>query len=373
MAENMQSVEYVQVIGFTIGGEQFAIDISNVHEINRFEEIKKIPELSTHILGIIDLRGIVIPVISLADIIGLQSGEISKDTRIIICEIQSNKVGILVDSVSEVINIPVTDINPPPPVIKSCNVEYIKGLFKNNNEFVLLLDTNKLSRILLPEELIASCEQLNTDNLADNSMDNNAIPQKFNEDLEKIVKITKAMSEGDFHQNIEDNLYGQLGEVAKYINRALKKLQNVEPDIECASNNIPKASMQLSEITKFSEEATHKIMAQIEKVLENHNIVAERIKDITDSEIIDEIKDIIMKNKEMLMDVFTNLSFQDLMGQKIKKIIEIIQEVEKQILEIIITFGLKDKESPERIKEIAENPDLNQDIVDNLLKEFGFD
>ncbi|MBI5407117.1 MAG: chemotaxis protein CheW [Nitrospirae bacterium] len=73
----------LQLIGFTVGEERFAINISEVHEINRFEHINRIPDLPDPILGVIDLRGVVIPVINLAEKLGISSQGVTKDTRII--------------------------------------------------------------------------------------------------------------------------------------------------------------------------------------------------------------------------------------------------------------------------------------------------
>lgn len=361
--------DQLQLIGFTIDSECFAMEIKNVYEINRFEEIKKIPELPEHVLGIIDLRGMVIPVVNLAERIRLKNRDVTKDTRIIISEINGQKMGILVDSVSEVMRVPGKDIELPPEIIKNLSAEYIQGIFRNNGNFTIILDMERLFSNM--KSLSISTKQLSDGN---DKKDESSVYNRINEGIEKIVEVTRAMSEGDFHQSIEDNLYGQLGEIAKYINGALKKIQKVEPQIKLASNNIPRASMELSEITKFTEEATHNIMNQVEQVLENHNAIICRLNDMKDPENeIEEIKRTIEKDKEVLMDIFTGLSFQDLIGQKIKKIIEVIEEVEKRLLQLIITFGLKNEKGEDRMKDISDHPELNQELVDNILKEFGFD
>jgi len=76
--------QVLQLIGFTVGEERFAIDISEVHEINRFEHINRIPDLPDHVLGVIDLRGIVIPVINLAEKLGIKYQRDSLGYRILV-------------------------------------------------------------------------------------------------------------------------------------------------------------------------------------------------------------------------------------------------------------------------------------------------
>ena len=87
-----------------------------------------------------------------------------------------------------------------------------------------------------------------------------------------------------------------------------------------------------------------------------------------------EVKQVVSENKEILMDIITGLSFQDLTGQKIKVIVGLIEEVEKRLLQLIVTFGLKSKDANEgndTLKEFSDKPTLKQDVVDNILKEFS--
>jgi len=90
----------------------------------------------------------------------------------------------------------------------------------------------------------------------------------------------------------------------------------------------------------------------------------------------EEIRHIVTENKETLLDIITGLSFQDLTGQKIKTIVTLIEEVEKRILHLIVTFGLKSKETvrdDSLVKEFSGKDVIKQDLVDNILKEFGFE
>ncbi len=371
--------QVLQLIGFTVGEERFAIDISEVHEINRFEHINRIPDLPDHVLGVIDLRGIVIPVINLAEKLGITSLGVTKDTRIIIVGFNGDKIGILVDSVSEVLRVSNSSLEKPPSIIQRVNVKYMCGIIRNNNQLIVVLDFLRLfedySPVQTRESLINSGE-----NIAPVEGDRRSQNDNNSEAINQIVEVTKAMSEGDFHHEIDGELFGQIGELAKYINATIKKLQTVEPNIALATAKIPAASLQLSEITKATEEATHNVMGQVECVLDNQDLLLHHIeaieKGVDLTKEIGELKQITADNKEILLDIITGLSFQDLTGQKMKTIISLIEEIEKRIIHLIVTFGLKSKTGIEEnspLKGFTDNTKIEQDLVDTILREFGFE
>ena len=371
--------EVLQLIGFTVGEERFAIDISEVHEINRFEHINRIPDLPDHVLGVIDLRGVVIPVINLAEKLGISSQGITKDTRIIIVGFNGDKIGILVDSVSEVLRVSNDSLEKPPSIIQRVNSEYICGIIRNSNQLIVVLDFLRLFKDYSPsltrEDLINSEE-----NIAPVQEDGRNQEDNNSDAINQIVEVTRAMSEGDFHHEIDGNLYGQIGELAKYINATVKKLQAVEPNITSASDKIPAASLQLSEITKATEEATHSVMGQVERALDNQDLLLYHIeaieKGVDLTKEVGELKQITADNKEILLDIITGLSFQDLTGQKIKTIISLIEEIEKRIIHLIVTFGLKSRTGIEEnipLKGFTDNTKIEQGLVDTILKEFGFE
>lgn len=373
MEEQILSDEVLQLVGFTVGEEKFAIDISEVHEINRFEQISRIPDLPDHVMGVIDLRGMVIPVINLAEKLGIQNQDVTKDTRIIVIGLNGDKTGILVDSVSEVIRVSMNNLDRPPSIIQNVNSEYIRGILRKNDQLIVVLDFLRLFKDFNP---------MTTKEYSNNSRGHQVASPEVDTDngMGKIVEVVKAMSEGDFHHEIDGELYGQIGEIARYINATIKKLQTVEPNISHASDKIPKASVQLSEITKITEEATHEVMSQVERVLDSQDLMLQYLETIGKGEDITKtanaMRDMVNENKETLLDIITGLSFQDLTGQKIKAIITLIEEVERRILHLIVTFGLRSKETVKDdnpLKDLSGGTELKQDLVDNILKDFGFE
>ncbi|MFO7818425.1 MAG: chemotaxis protein CheW [Thermodesulfobacteriota bacterium] len=136
--------ELLQLVTFSIGEEEFGVEILKVQEINRMMEITRVPKAPDFVEGVINLRGRVIPVIDLRKRFGLQSRVHDKDTRIIVIEINKMIVGFVVDAVSEVLRIPADTVEPPPPVVAGLDSEYISGVGKLEDRLLILLDLDSL-------------------------------------------------------------------------------------------------------------------------------------------------------------------------------------------------------------------------------------
>jgi len=144
-----QDAELMQLVTFSIGEEEFGVDILKVQEIIRMMEITKVPRAPEFVEGVINLRGKVIPIIDLRRRFGLLARGHDKNTRIIVIEINNMIVGFVVDSVSEVLRIPFSTVEPPPPVVSGTESEYISGVGKLEDRLLILLD---LDRLLSHEE-----------------------------------------------------------------------------------------------------------------------------------------------------------------------------------------------------------------------------
>ncbi len=136
--------ELLQLVTFSIGVEEFGVDILKVQEIIRTMEITKVPRAQDFVEGVINLRGKVIPIIDLRRRFGLDSKGHDKHTRIIVIEINNMIVGFVVDSVSEVLRVPAGTVEPPPPVVAGVESEYISGVGKLQDRLLILLDLDKL-------------------------------------------------------------------------------------------------------------------------------------------------------------------------------------------------------------------------------------
>lgn len=152
MEDKAHDRELLQLVTFTAAGEKFGVDIARVQEIIRTVEITKVPSAPFFCEGIISLRGKVIPIISLRRRFGKPDKQKDSATRIIVVEIHKRVVGFVVDAVSEVLRIPASTVEPPPPVTAGIEAEYIAGVGKLEDRLLILLELEKL---LACEELAA--------------------------------------------------------------------------------------------------------------------------------------------------------------------------------------------------------------------------
>lgn len=133
-----------ELVTFKVAEEEFAVDILAVQEIIRMIEITRIPKTPDFVEGVINLRGKVIPVIDFRKRFHIQGKEEEKDTRIIVTNIKGKTLGFIVDSVSEVLRIPVSSIEPPPPIVAGIESEYINGVGKLDDRLLILINLDKL-------------------------------------------------------------------------------------------------------------------------------------------------------------------------------------------------------------------------------------
>ena len=136
--------EIVQLVTFRLGNEEFALDILKVQEINRIVDITRVPKAPDFVEGVINLRGRVIPIVDIRKKFHLKMKETTKETRIIVVNIMNKTIGLIVDSVSEVLRIDSGIIQPPPPLIAGLDSDYIKGVGKLDDRLIILLDIDKI-------------------------------------------------------------------------------------------------------------------------------------------------------------------------------------------------------------------------------------
>ena len=142
--QKKQDAELMQLVTFSIGEEEFGVDILKVQEIIRMMEITRVPRAPEFVEGVINLRGKVIPIIDLRRRFGLEARSHDKNTRIIVIEINGMIVGFVVDSVSEVLRIPASTVEPPPSIMSGIESEYISGVGKLEDRLLIMLDLDKL-------------------------------------------------------------------------------------------------------------------------------------------------------------------------------------------------------------------------------------
>ncbi|WP_292463889.1 chemotaxis protein CheW [Methanolobus sp.] len=143
--QESSSNDMLQLVVFSLGTEEFSVDIMKVQEIIRLPEITRIPKSPDYIKGVINLRGKIIVVMDLDKRFGLPSKEITEESRIIVADVEGTIVGMVVDSVSEVIRLLASSVDPTPEVIsRSINAEYLKGVGKLDDRLLILLNLENI-------------------------------------------------------------------------------------------------------------------------------------------------------------------------------------------------------------------------------------
>ena len=131
-------------VTYRLADEIYGINVMQVQEVLRMSEIAPVPGAPSCVLGIINLRGNVVTVVDARELFGLSRSDATDQTRIMIVEIKKLIVGLLVDSVAEVVNIQNSDIDSAPNIGTDENARYIQGVFSKKNEILILVDLNRL-------------------------------------------------------------------------------------------------------------------------------------------------------------------------------------------------------------------------------------
>lgn len=137
-----------QVLTFTLGEETYGVDILRVQEIRGWSPVTRIPQAPPHVLGVLNLRGSIVPIVDLRMRFNLQRAEYTALTVIIVLSVESPQgrrdFGLVVDGVSDVIDVPAGDVKPAPDLGRQVSTEFIAGLAAVAGRMVMLLDIDQL-------------------------------------------------------------------------------------------------------------------------------------------------------------------------------------------------------------------------------------
>ena len=139
-----------QVVNFKIGKESFGVAIDDVQEIVRVPEITMVPETPSFVEGVINLRGKIVTVVDLSKRLKIEAAPRAKSSRVLIVEVDNKSIGLLVDSVNAILQIPQEAVEPTPDIVTPIGADYIFGIGKLKDKLIILLD---LKNILRPEEI----------------------------------------------------------------------------------------------------------------------------------------------------------------------------------------------------------------------------
>jgi purine-binding chemotaxis protein CheW len=136
--------EQLELISFQLAQESYAIRLTLVQQIIKMREITPVPRAPEYILGVISLRGVIIPVFDLRRRLGLARREHTRETRIIVVREGAKSIGLIVDRVRQVVRIPAAGIEPPPPILGGLEAEYLEGIGRSEGRMLILLHLEKV-------------------------------------------------------------------------------------------------------------------------------------------------------------------------------------------------------------------------------------
>ena len=145
----------LHIVGFQIGRETYGVPITSLHEIVRVPEITAVPDAPEYLEGVINLRGKIVSVMDLRKRFGEKGASLKKRNRILVVEHSGRLAGLIVDSATEVLKIPIQDVEPPPAAFQEGGLNCVTGLGKVDGRLVVLLD---MSKLLAPESLQVKSE-----------------------------------------------------------------------------------------------------------------------------------------------------------------------------------------------------------------------
>lgn len=134
----------MQLVSFKLGNELYGIEITKIREIILVGEITQVPETPHYIKGLINLRSSVIPVIDLRARFSLPEADLGEESRIMVLNVGNRTIGIVVDSVNEVLRVAQDQVSPAPPTVASLGNQYMTGLVRLDQQLLILLDVDQL-------------------------------------------------------------------------------------------------------------------------------------------------------------------------------------------------------------------------------------
>ena len=203
----------------------------------------------------------------------------------------------------------------------------------------------------------------------------------------------RARHHGEDGEESQVQLYAELGDLARFIDTTMRTLSRFSAPVSSTTEQLPQALTHLTDLRLLTEQGTHEVMKQVEAIQDSRVETAAALKALAQAvgsgrtaasmeQQVRSIADALEADDKRLIDIMTALSFQDLVAQRVNKLAAIIDEVEHKLLELVVVFGPFQKQAtkPDQGKaadmlkqlEAAKSTAINQDLADEILKQFGF-
>ncbi|GAB7388239.1 chemotaxis protein CheW [Bacillaceae bacterium] len=148
--ETKKTTSEIKVIVFRLKDEEYGVEVNQVKSIERLDHITRVPKAPSFVKGVMNLRGVIIPLIDLRSRFQLEAADHTDQTRVIIVSVGEVEVGLIVDAAYDVIDIPTDMVEPPPQVVGGVDAAYLQGIAKLKDRLLILLN---LEKVLYDEEI----------------------------------------------------------------------------------------------------------------------------------------------------------------------------------------------------------------------------
>lgn len=193
-------------------------------------------------------------------------------------------------------------------------------------------------------------------------------------------------------QSREYKLYEELGELARFVEKAMNAISDAGPQIMSSSTQLPAASSHLSDLNKMTEDGTLEVMRLTEMIQDNRARIAKDLCAVAETllavdcinlaERLKKVNAMMAQDGKYLTEIMTALSFQDLVAQRVKKLVAILDDVQSKLMELIVVFGLRQNNdgstvaatAGDLLKQLEESKTtaMKQKVADDILAQFGF-
>jgi chemotaxis protein CheZ len=410
-----------QFIGFNINSSEYMIPILKVREIITMPSVTALPHLPPYVKGVTNLRGSIIPIINLRNLLN-SYGEEGDGNTIIVLSTGKITFGIIVDGITGVIKADESDIEPPENFFNN-SADNIEGVAKLNNKLIVLLNTKRLlplDDMSLLEDAIVDVKETNngknvevtreietiggkvivtelhdakeyfSDKLNQNDPKHNVYNLMLNfmdalsaKEYQKVENIVEQLA-----KETDNGLFKEVGKITRKLHDSLEDFKgSIDSGLQrLTSDDVPNAIDKLQFVITKTEEAANKTMGIIERYFEESDGFSKHIENLKGN---DESADYLRTFKESLDNDMTTIltaqQFQDITGQTIKKVIDLVNHVEVELLTLITKFGMQVNPEPvyagvaagpaqgetSRPEEKAIEK-VSQSDVQALLNDFGF-
>ena len=400
----------LQYIGFHLHGSEYAIPITKVREIINLPEITTLPDSPSYLQGVTNLRGSVIPIVNIKRLMQLPETE-QPAPKVIVIASGKMTFGVLVDDITGVENIDDSAIESPESM-RHGRSEQVEGVAKLGSRLVVLLDPKKLIPLHDQSMLEDVTEDFTVSSAGDivevrrtvQTMGGTVQVKEFHDAKQffekkassdthdprlvlfnEMMEFMEAISVSDYDRadsimqgiikDSQGDLYKEVGKVTRKLHDALKAFHDsIDPRLkDLAINDMPNAKDKLEFVIKSTEEAANKTMGIVEKYITSMDTLSGHINKLQKpAESVQYLKSFQAELEEDMNAVLMTQSFQDLTGQTIKKVIALVSNLERELVELIATFGVKLESITEPEQQAVVSEKISQSDVDDLLKEFGF-